>query len=324
MGKCTYQKIAKLANVAVSTVSKALSGSKEVSEETAILVRKAALDCGYFEEKRKQRRQFFLQSPLTVSLLVPEIDSTEYSRIAAIVSRCLEQQGATMNLHIVGFDASKEISVIQKLQTDVSVDGILTCGVCSPPPPFTVPMVHMACVGPMDSVYSVLDDAMDKAVGFFKRQHYSEIAFVGEIKTQPKQTAFLRAMKAAGFPSHAAKVYADEKRFQEAGRYAVRCMIENGHVPAAIMTAYDEIALGVMGELNRHGIAIPQQVAVLGYNNTNYATLEEIGLSSIEQFEEKRCETAVNLLLDRIRGIEQGPPQEIKIECDLVLRRTTQ
>jgi len=323
MGNLTYQKIAKMANVAVSTVSKALSGSNEVSEDTAAKVYTVALNCGYFEEKRMQRRQLSPRNPLTVSLLVPEIDSTEYSRTVAIVYRRLENLGIDMKLHIVGFDLQKETEMLGKLQTDISVDGILSCSIHPITSPLAIPVVQMACKGQVDSVYSDVLGTMKKAVNFFKQQQYREIAFVGEEKTQAKQRAFLQAMKDAGFPAHAASVYTDEKRFQEAGRYAVRRMIQNGYIPDAIITPNDEIALGVMEELNYHDVAIPQRVAILGYNNTKYATLPEIGLSSVELFEEKQCEIAVNLLLERIRGTLKDPPQEIKIESNLVLRRTT-
>ena len=49
-----HKKIAQLANVSASTVSKALSGSSEIKRETAEKIRRIAIDTGYFKEKSKQ------------------------------------------------------------------------------------------------------------------------------------------------------------------------------------------------------------------------------------------------------------------------------
>ena len=53
-----YRKIAQLANVSASTVSKALSGSSEISRETAEMIRQIAIDVGYFKEKSKRKREY--------------------------------------------------------------------------------------------------------------------------------------------------------------------------------------------------------------------------------------------------------------------------
>ena len=53
-----YRKIAQLANVSASTVSKALSGSAEIRAETAERIRQIAIDTGYFKEKSKRKREY--------------------------------------------------------------------------------------------------------------------------------------------------------------------------------------------------------------------------------------------------------------------------
>lgn len=326
MGNPTHQKIARLANVSLSTVSKALSGSREISEETARMVRLAALQCGYFDEKRRRRKELSQTVPCVVSVLVPEIDSTEYSRTAELLYHELEKHNVAMNLHIIGFDCAEEFRIIEKLEIDSFTDGIIHCGANNFPRKPSVPMVCLTKPYngvEVDSVYSDTADAFRTAVEFYRRQNYSEIAFIGEKNTVAKNQDFLKVMKEAGYSEEATTIYTIEKRFEEVGREAVRLMIQKGHVPPAIITAYDEIAVGAMEELRKQGISIPEQSAIIGYNNSKYATLTDISLSSIDPFDEKKCTAAVNLLMERIENPEDKLVQTIKVQSKLVLRRTT-
>ncbi len=58
----TYKKIAQIANVSLSTVSKALSGSKEISEELRSQIIQIAIAEGYFTEKRKRRIEYSVKA----------------------------------------------------------------------------------------------------------------------------------------------------------------------------------------------------------------------------------------------------------------------
>ena len=77
----THKKIAEIANVSVSTVSKALSGSKEVSEELADEIKRIALETGYFKKKNERKLGYINPDSIRVTIICPEIISIFYSRI---------------------------------------------------------------------------------------------------------------------------------------------------------------------------------------------------------------------------------------------------
>ena len=62
----THKKIAKLANVSESTVSKALSGSKEISEELSQKIIKIAIENGYFEGKNKRKIEYSRKDTMNI------------------------------------------------------------------------------------------------------------------------------------------------------------------------------------------------------------------------------------------------------------------
>ena len=66
-----HRKIAELANVSASTVSKALSGSTEISREVTERIRRIAIESGYFKEKTRRKREYNNNSSIFIALLVP-------------------------------------------------------------------------------------------------------------------------------------------------------------------------------------------------------------------------------------------------------------
>ena len=77
----THKKIAELAHVSVSTVSKALSGSKEVSRELTEEIKRIAFETGYFQEKSKRRLMYEKNQQVLIAVICPEVISIQYSRM---------------------------------------------------------------------------------------------------------------------------------------------------------------------------------------------------------------------------------------------------
>ena len=71
----TYQQIAKIAGVSISTVSKALSGNAEISEETRKTIFVIAEKTGYFEKRSKRRLSYIKERAMKIMIIYPEIFS---------------------------------------------------------------------------------------------------------------------------------------------------------------------------------------------------------------------------------------------------------
>ena len=69
----THKKIAELAHVSVSTVSKALSGSREVSRELTEEIKRIAIETGYFQEKSRRRLMYEKDQQVLIAIVCPEV-----------------------------------------------------------------------------------------------------------------------------------------------------------------------------------------------------------------------------------------------------------
>jgi DNA-binding LacI/PurR family transcriptional regulator len=92
--------------------------------------------------------------------------------------------------------------------------------------------------------------------------------------------------------------------------------------PTAIFASNDLAAIGALGVLAEAGVKVPEEVSLVGYDNTALAGLRHINLTTIDQPRPDLGRTAVRLLLERLDGRRQSA-QHILIPPTLVPRGTT-
>lgn len=185
MKVCTYREIARMAHVAVSTVSKALSNASDVSEQTIVAVRNAALSCGYFQEKRRKRRELSEGHRFTISLLVPEINSSDYAYTAEMLCSEVKSVNVSLQLHIIGFEPEEQQLVLEQLETDIGIDGIICCGLFPLTRSYALPVVQISPVEKeafADRVFTDYQSGIATALLHLQNQRCNGIAFAGEKK----------------------------------------------------------------------------------------------------------------------------------------------
>lgn len=92
--------------------------------------------------------------------------------------------------------------------------------------------------------------------------------------------------------------------------------------PTAVVTSDDECAVGLVKALGRAGIAVPDQISVLGYDDSPVSRFQSVGLSTVSQNPTGQAQAAVAAALERLHG-KRSKPVEIVLEPRLVLRATT-
>ena len=107
------------------------------------------------------------------------------------------------------------------------------------------------------------------------------------------------------------------------GEDAAREILTLDEFPSAIFCANDLLALDVMRELLAQGIKIPEQVAILGYDNIQFAPSAAVPLSSVSQPAYQIGVTAADLMLDECESAENHIHQQIKFQPRLVERAST-
>ncbi|MEO3870269.1 substrate-binding domain-containing protein [Nonomuraea sp. B12E4] len=131
------------------------------------------------------------------------------------------------------------------------------------------------------------------------------------------------AMRAAGLDPGELKVAEATTMTARAGEKAGGDLIAGG-LPEAVFCANDLLALGVLRALLRAGVRVPEDVALMGYDDIDFAAASTISLSSMRQPTYQLGRIATELLLDECDNPETHAHQHIMFQPELVARESTQ
>jgi DNA-binding LacI/PurR family transcriptional regulator len=135
---------------------------------------------------------------------------------------------------------------------------------------------------------------------------------------------FVRAVREAGLPieGHLVKGDVDSTNGSRALMNAIVEEIGTRHLPTGIVAVNDAVAIGAMESLLGHGVRIPEDVSIIGYDDINIAGLLRVPLTTIHQPKFKMGEIAARQLVDRIERGEQGVSRQFLVEPTLVIRKS--
>lgn len=320
----THKKIAELAHVSASTVSKALSGSAEVSPELAENIRKIAIESGYFNEKIKRKREYTENSSLLIAIIVPEISGFFYPSIINCLKEAIESKGGNVAIYLDDFDTEKRNSLIESAIVSGNTDGII---VISTPKFTSVPTIPTICITGSksdfcDTVGADMEKLMTDSVAYLKELGHTQIGFAGECHTFSKSDAFRKAMISAGLKVDNDFINIINDRFENIGIESAKKILASNKRPTAIIAAYDEIAYGLINELTGNGVNVPDDISIMGINNIASADYVKIPLTTVDVFSEEQYRTAVNHLFDKIFN-RTDAIHHITIQHKIVERQTT-
>ncbi|MFI7614255.1 LacI family DNA-binding transcriptional regulator [Nonomuraea terrae] len=131
------------------------------------------------------------------------------------------------------------------------------------------------------------------------------------------------AMRAAGLAPEDLKVVETATMTARAGEKAAADLVADG-LPEAVFCANDLLALGVLRALLRSGVRVPDDVALMGYDDIDFAAASAVSLSSMRQPTYQLGRIATELLLDECDNPDTHAHQHIMFQPELVARESTQ
>jgi len=308
----TMRELARLANVSVSTVSKAFGDADDVCSETKERIFQIAKEYGCFGKYYKGKF-----SKKVYAIICPELVSNFYIGFVERLKNVIEENGGIVTVSADSFNDKKQAELIEYFASYLHVDGIVVFGLKSKlKKGYDIPVVSIfSSKDPtVDSVQTDFAIAMHEAIELLAANGHQKIVFVGEKKTSEKADCFCNACRC--FPSLSPSVYESTCRFEKAGQEAVEHLFAHEQPPTALVCAYDYIAIGAMKALRERGISVPEQVSVIGADNISSAEYAEVPLTTIDSMPDKICDAVWDLLLKKQKN------KYYHAHCDIIFKAT--
>lgn len=267
----TLKEVAERANVSVSTASKALRQSFDVSESTRQRVFKAAQELGYFQEKKKVAAENHRPDGWTFAVLCPEVISPRYSAAVQAIAAAVKAAGCHTVIYNVGFDHAEVRAIATACADDPHIDALLSLTAL---PDFIPTIPTVAFADAPSEAYSTVQIDLGAAFSALHTKYAGRtVTVAGEQLTRN----YRRQLQ----PWLACDEVVGRGRYDEAGADAAMQLLQQPVLPDLIVCTYDEIAYGLIAHLTVHGVSIPQDVEVVAINNSYASEWVHGGVSAI-------------------------------------------
>ena len=301
----TLHDVAREAGVSLITASRALSNPSMVSEKTIARVRKAVEATGYIPNLLagglKSKRS------LMVAALVPSISIAQFLPTVQALTEDLDTAGYQLILGQSGYDQSREDAL---LNTMISrrPDGIVVTGLVRS----QGARERLGRLGiPVVETWDLSDRPVDMVVGFSHLKVGSAVAgyFLGKgwhrlgIATGDDYRASMRRegfLSAVGRDVPTAVVSAPSSL--ELGRRALGELLQKDPTLQAVYCSSDQLAQGVVAEAQARGLRIPDDLAVCGFGDADFAAHMEPSLTTVHVDGAAIGRLAARLIVERCRG----------------------
>jgi LacI family transcriptional regulator len=326
----TITTVARLANVSVASASRVLNGIR-TSPATLARVTAAAESVGYAPNAAARS----LRSRRTgqIAFAMPDVGNPVYTTMVGSIQEVARVAGVRLLLHSTGADADDELAMIRDLKHRY-VDGLILASLHlteahaaelsrSAAP---VVVIGRPTVGTtVDTVRAYSRKGAAEAVRHLHAVGRTRIAFVnGPTHTAPgssRRRGYLDGLRSCGLPRDEKLVEVAADFMVEPGRRAAESLLARVR-PDAILCANDLLAVGVLAALRDARLEVPEQVALVGMDNSDLSALTWPALTTVDLGSFERARIAAELLLSRID--EPGRDAEVVgVEPRLVVRASS-
>lgn len=324
--------IAKLAGVSIATVSRVVNDSPKVSEKAKEKVRKVMEENNY--TPNVFARGLGLGSMRTLGIICPDVADPYMAKAVSYLEKNLQGYGYDCILYCSGYDAEDKQQAVERIMKK-QIDALILVGsdyadespeyfhyihdVSEQIPVFLingyVENGNIYCVYADDfqAVYDIVDELLfagNKKI-LFLTDSFSHSA-------KRKLEGYKAALRERDCPIDEKLILYTDKTI-----FATRDMLlrqRNMHFDSVIATN-DSMAVGAIKYAHARGFKIPEEVNVIGYNNSELSISCEPELTSVDTRVEILCKTAIDSVMALLNGKEVRPKQMVK--CHLVKRGTT-
>lgn len=327
----SIREVAERAGVSVGTVSKHLNTPHRVAPDTAKRIRRAIADLGYV--RNEAARQLRAGQSNTLAFVALELRNPFFGEVAHAVERRAAAGGLFLVLASSDGDPVRESQYIdmfvqQRVRGIILASGTTQDADLERLAARGIPTVLVDAYAPSDHFSSVsVDDVLGtkRAVTHLIEQGCRSIAFAGGPHTVRQIAERIDGARQAvsDHPGVRLEVLATDERTVAAGRRVGDAIVARTprERPDGIVAANDSVAAGLVQSFgDRPGLRIPSDIALVGYDDMEFAATTLVPLTTVRRPREIFGRTAVDLVRDQAEAEERLPVRTIVIQPELIVR----
>jgi len=329
--KVTIKDIAKVANVSTATVSKVLNNKDQrISTETRELVLKIAKEKKYI--RNSMARSLVTKKTNTIGLILPDITNPFFPELARGAEDKANEAGYMIMFANTDDNADKESRYLNML-AEKMVDGIILTqsahkeGNSETLEALKLPIVLIDRDMELKNIKGrVLVDNFNGAydgVSYLIKKGHKKIAFItGPFSTttsKDRLKGYEKALTDHNISINRDLIFEGEYKGQW-GVQATHMLLDQKADVDAIFCGNDLIAINVIKTLKKKNIKVPEDIAIVGYDNIQFSEMIEPSLTTVNQPVYEMGYKAVELLIDILEG--KVYEKIIQLETNLVIRES--
>lgn len=308
-GAITLHEVARIAGVAPITASRALNHPEQVSEEVRDKVASAVQRTGYVPNRLAG--SLASSKSRLVAAVVPTIAGPVFLETVQSLTQSLSDAGYQLMLGQTGYADSREDALLEAI-IGRRPDGIVLTGIVHSAAgrkrliAAGIPVVETWDLtnSPIDMLVGFSHEEVGRAVvDFLRKKGRRRLAIVSgdDERAQRRNQAFVAAAKAARLP--AVKVITvPAPTTLKSGRESLARLLAEPAQLDAVFCSSDLLALGVLTEAHSRGIHLPQQLAVMGFGDLDFAADTFPALTTVRIDGTRIGQQAARFIVDRAEG----------------------
>jgi len=333
--KITIKDIARMAKVSHTTVSRALNDKSRIKDGTKERILSIARELNY--RPNFIARSLVMKRTKTLGLVITTIANPFYTELSQGIETTAIRLGYNIILCSTNYDLATEKQYTDMLRSK-GVDGIIFTSAHMGDPNiiglaeegFPMVLVNRRTYHPMvrEKIdYVGVDNIRG---GFLAVEHliklgHSRIGVIGgssessvgfERLEGGKKALAARGLEAIG------DYFLEGDFLKGSGYEGGKKFLKMNEPPTAIFATNDYMALGTYQAIVEEGMKIPEDMALVGFNDIEFTSMKGIELTTIGQKKYEMGAMAVKTLVERIEGRKTGYSKEIILEPELIIRKT--
>ena len=329
--RATRKDVAEKAGVSVAVVSYVINnGPRPVALETQAKVEKAIKELGYFPNELA--RSLARKQTATIGLIVPSLTNPVFAEIAESLERVCAAAGYAVMLSSTGRDPVREKKLAETLRSK-QVDGVVILPSQEPQEILSsfrqaqiptivlehdLPNTHCIAIDDWQGGRLATQHLLSlghRRIAMIKRETTSALSYL-------RAVAYRETLIEAGiFPDPALVI--ESKAGHTAAYSAMQQLLALPNPPTAVFTHNDVLAVGAMRAIHDAGLRVPDDISVVGYDNTVNTAYLNPPLTTVKSPVAEMGRQAGQIILKLVDNQRDLPAQTITLPVELVVRAST-